>query len=154
MTITPEATPAQLDLDIVALVRQGHTYTDISKRLNLSRNYIFLAYQRGILTLNADESAAARAIRYIDKHLTEIEAERAAVQSVINGYHVVVSNGHVVSLDSVPLEDQGPLLAAVDRMVKLRDQEQALLGIKAKTQVEVSGGVTYRVIGVSGEELT
>lgn len=151
MTITSE--PAQIDLDVVALVHQGHTYAQIAKRLDVSRNYVFLAYQRGLAALNAGENEAARALRYIDMHLAEMQAERAAVQSVINGYHVVVNNGHVVSLDSVPLEDQGPLLAAVDRMVKLREQEATLLGIKAKTQVEVSGGVTYRVIGVGSEEL-
>lgn len=152
MTTTSE--PAQIDLDVVTLVHEGHTYAQIAKRLDVSRNYVFLAYQRGLAALNAGENAAARALRYIDMHLAEMQAERAAVQSVINGYHVVVNNGHVVSLDSVPLEDQGPLLAAVDRMVKLREQEATLLGIKAKTEISVSGAVRYVIEGVTTEELT
>lgn len=156
MTLAPDPpTPAQIDLDIVDLIqRQGLTYAQAAERFGVSKTYAFMAYQRGITALNAGESAADRAQRYMQMHLAEIRAERAAVQSVINGYHVVVNNGHVVSLDSVPLEDQAPLLAAVDRMVKLRDQEAALLGIKAKTEINHTGELTYRVIGVTGDELT
>lgn len=48
--------------------------------------------------------------------------------------------------------DDGPLLAAIDRLIKVSESRRKLLGMDAPTQVEVAG-VEIKINGVNLEEL-
>ena len=59
-----------------------------------------------------------------------------------------------------PLADSGPKLAAIDRvlaarklMLALDEREAKLLGLDAPEKITHSGGVTYQVVGVPGDDL-
>ncbi|WP_188195602.1 hypothetical protein [Nonomuraea sp. SYSU D8015] len=46
--------------------------------------------------------------------------------------------------DGAPLVDDGPKLAAIDRLLKIQARRAALLGLDAEKKVSVSGGVNAR----------
>jgi hypothetical protein len=72
--------------------------------------------------------------------LGELE-ERARL--VLGRHHITVNNGRVIAIDGEPLQDDGPVLAAIDRLIKIEDarrknnaEQRKLLGLDAPTKVE------------------
>lgn len=70
--------------------------------------------------------------------------EQAALQ-VLEREHVTVNNGRIISLDGAPLPDDGPVLAAIDRLVKIEDARERnaaalrrVFGIDAPAKVEAT----------------
>jgi hypothetical protein len=152
----PEATAAATEREavIVRLKREGLTFDEIGQRFGVSKQVVHRQFHRAIrrgLTVQVDA--------YRDEQLARIEAAREVVMDVLHARHVVVSNGHVVSeitgqdaegkpIYGEPLVDDGPVLAAVDRLVKLDDQEARLLGLYAAAKVETDTTLRYEVVGV------
>lgn len=140
---TPEA--AALDAEVIKLKTEGLTFQEIADRLGYTaKSYMYRCYQRGLRRV-VDPHVA----EYRSNQLAEIEAERALLEEIIHAYHPVVSQGHIVSMIvgmddngkpiyGQPLEDAGPVLAAMDRRAKLRAQEMELLGLKAPVRVEAT----------------
>lgn len=143
---------AELDLKVLKLVTdEGKSFRQIAAELDISKSYAHLCFKRAMTRI--DEEIAALAHRYLREHLAECQADRVAVLEVLHADHITVSNGQIVRLDGQPITDYAPVLAAVDRMLKIRDQEAGYLGIKAKTEVNVSGGVSYQLVGVDPKDL-
>jgi hypothetical protein len=78
--------------------------------------------------------------------------------------HVTISNGRVIHevtgkddegnlIYGEPYEDDGVILAAIDRLDKIDDREARLLKLYPKDEIDHSGEVTYRFIGASPDEL-
>jgi hypothetical protein len=72
--------------------------------------------------------------------LNELE-ERA--KQVLDRHHITVNNGRVIAVDGEPLQDDGPVLAAIDRLIKIEDarrknnaEQRKLLGLDAPTKVD------------------
>jgi hypothetical protein len=72
--------------------------------------------------------------------LNELE-ERA--KQVLDRHHITVNNGRVIAIDGEPLQDDGPVLAAIDRLIKIEDarrknnaEQRKLLGLDAPTKVD------------------
>jgi hypothetical protein len=72
--------------------------------------------------------------------LNELE-ERAKL--VLGRHHITVNNGRVIAVDGEPLQDDGPVLAAIDRLIKIEDarrknneSQRKLLGLDAPTKVD------------------
>lgn len=151
-------TPEQVALDtrIIELKTEGLTFREVAAHptVNHTLSYVYRCYQRGLRRQGAPAVDAYRA-----RQLAEIDAERAVLEEILHAKHVVVSNGHVVSeiidndedgkpIYGEPLLDDGPIMAAIDRLAKLRAQEQDLLGLKAATKVEAETTLRYEVVGV------
>jgi hypothetical protein len=69
--------------------------------------------------------------------------EQAALQ-VLEREHVTVNNGRIINLAGAPLPDDGPVLAAIDRLVKIEDARERnaaalrrIFGIDAPARSEV-----------------
>lgn len=149
------ADAAELDARIVTLKRDGLSFREVAAHPDVNRtlSYVYRCYQRGLRRI-----AAPAVEEYRARQLAEIETERALLEEIVHARHVVVSNGHIVSeitgqdddgkpTYGDPLVDDGPTMAALDRLAKLRAQEQDLLGLKAATKSEVSAVVNYTVGG-------
>lgn len=139
----------------VELRDQGLSFRQIAAELNLDLHAVWRHYQKAMRDIPAEaiaEHAANQAKRRAEQ-LERIDMERESVMEVLTAFHVTVSQGRVVDLDGDPVADTAPVLAAIDRLVKLDDQESKLLGLYAKTEVNVSGGVKYEVVGVPVEDL-
>lgn len=104
-----------------------------------------------------DESTAARHVREAlaqlatmkledAEHLRELELERLdklqrAAERVLAKSHVYVNAGKIVFDGDVKLIDDGPVLAAIDRLVRIAESRRKLMGIDAPAKVEQSGEV-------------
>jgi hypothetical protein len=83
-------------------------------------------------------------------HLERLEAEllrldelEKRARRVLDRHHITVNNGRVIAIDGEPLQDDGPVLAAIDRLIKIEDarrknneSQRKLLGLDAPTKVD------------------
>ncbi len=79
------------------------------------------------------------------EELVAVQLERLdfmydAVLRVLETEHYTVSQGRLIYLheDAPPLADDSPVLAAVDRLLKIENQRAELLGLKAPTKSTVT----------------
>jgi len=150
-----KADRAQRVADVAALRNAGRTYREIATELGISATTAWFDYEAWCNELRrGDPSIEQAAKEALWGQLARIRAEREAVAAVLTARHITVSNGVIAREDGKPIEDDAPVLAAVDRLVKLDDQEAKLLGIYAEKKLAVSGGLRYEIIGVDPEALT
>lgn len=175
-----QADNARLRARVAELRDAGLTYRAISAELGIAPSCAWKYHEQWIRELRRGsidlQQRAEQAIReqheMIRTERERLEMERDAAAEVLTARHLTISNGHIVSeitgtdddgkpIYGDPLEDDGPVLAVLDRLqairdrlLKLADHEAKLLGLYAKTEVSHTGGVTYRILGVSPEELT
>lgn len=67
-----------------------------------------------------DEWRAVQVTR-LEAALSRLDALEEAAHEVLRREHITVNNGHIISLDGVPLPDDGPVLSAIDRLIKIED---------------------------------
>jgi hypothetical protein len=145
---------AQLDAYAARLRRRSMTYEAIGLEMGEDESTVRGRVLRCLDAVRREPAAALVALE-LDK-LDAIEREALAV---LETFHYVVSDGRVVSYaqtegaEPTPLKDSGPVLAALDRLLKTSDARRKLLGLDAASKVDVSGGVTYTFENVSSEEL-
>jgi hypothetical protein len=151
---TPET--AARDAQAAELRAQGLTYQKIADELGFGHK-------------DSARLAVRRALRDIVKgpaeQLLKLEADRLdtlyeEALEVLQRDHVTVSHGKVITVadpdtgEEKPLLDDGPKLAAIDRLVKIRESYRKLFGLDQPAKVQLSGGVRYEVVGVDPEDLT
>lgn len=144
---------------VVEAVRQGHSFREIAELLGISKSQAHRLFRAGL-----DRIPAHNVQAYREEQLADLALARQVVMDVLAAEHVVVSNGHVVKpITGVdedgnyeygePLFDDGPALAAVDRLVKIQERQARILGSDADERINLSGDLHYRVIGVDPAEL-
>ena len=143
-----DLTRAERDAQIVELKRQDLSFQEIATALGISRAAAHRGFHRALPRITEPAASAYRA-----EHLARIELARSVVLDILAAKHITVSQGVIVRIEGEPVEDDGPTLAAVDRLVKLDEREARLLGLDAKTEVNITGGVKYEVVGLSDAEL-
>jgi hypothetical protein len=150
---------ADQDAKILELKRQDLSFDQIGRLLSISRAAAHRGFHRALPRITEPAAEAYRA-----EHLARLAFAREIVMDVLATRHVTISNGHVVSeivgrdddglpIYGEPYEDDGVILSAIDRLDKLDDREARLLKLYPKTEVDVSGEVTYRLHGVEPGEL-
>lgn len=80
----------------------------------------------------------------LDGELERLDRLYTKVERILDKFHVTVQFGKVITVDGGPLEDDGPVLAAVDRLVKIEDARRRngerrakLLGLDAAQRVSM-----------------
>lgn len=124
---------AQRDAEACRLRSQGWTYQRIAEHLGYT-----------------DKSNCRRAIEKVLKdtvqepseELRRMERERLdrlseAAWEVLERQHVTVANGRIVTLEGEPLPDDGPVLAAIDRLLRISESRRKLEGLDAPSRVSV-----------------
>lgn len=141
---------------VVELRDQGLTFREIAEQTGQSVAVVWKHYQNAVRDIPAAAVAAhsETLARRLAEQLHRIDMEREAVLEVLAARHVTVSQGRVVTENGEPILDDGPVLTAVDRLVKLDDQEAKLLGLYAEKKISMSGGVRYEVVGIDPADLT
>lgn len=136
------AESAEKDAEVVRLKSTGMTFEQIGKQLGVTKQVVHRRFQRAVHTIRATEVDAWRT-----QQLTEIATDRELTREIFDANHPVVSNGRVFD----ELDDDGPKLAALAHLAKLRAQEQDVLGLKmpVRTEVDLTGGLRYEVVGVA-----
>lgn len=86
--------------------------------------------------------------------LERLDAMYAAAWRVLSMYHVKINNGDVIRLtdettgETVFLEDTAPVLAAIDRLVKIEERRARLLGTDQPVRIEGKGDFRVTIEGV------
>jgi len=101
----------------------------------------------------------APAVELVKLEVAKLDAIEREALRVLETFHYVVSEGRVISYQGPkqteprPLKDDGPVLSAIDRLLKVGEARRKLLGLDAAQKVDLSGGVTYTFENVSSEDL-
>jgi hypothetical protein len=136
------------DAAAARLRSEGKSYRQIAAELGCDLHTAHDAVQRAIAAVVAEPAAAA-----IHFELDRLDRLHRAAMEVLERHHVTVSNGKVIVVDGEPLLDDGPVLAAIDRLVRISESRRKLLGLDQPAKMNVSGGLTYEVVGVDTEAL-
>jgi hypothetical protein len=69
--------------------------------------------------------------------LMDLNAAKQAAWAVLDASHITISNGQAVKLDGTPVPDDAPVLAAIDRIVRIDQEIAKILGAYAPVRHEV-----------------
>lgn len=161
---------ARRDAEAARLRGRGWTYQRIADELGVSKQTAYDAVQRALRDTLEEPAADVRQLE-----LARLDDMYAAVMGVLEREHITVSQGRVVrrrlvdeqgmpiitgsDADGKPIYaeedivDDGPVLAAVDRLLKIQERRAKLLGLDAPTKAEVGGKLSYEIVGVNLEAL-
>lgn len=143
---------------LIELVRDGrHTWEHIADQCGYgSRGAACQDYHRILKARQAEIAAGLDDQRAA--HLDGLMEIRRVAVEVMRREHPFVQGGKVVHAGATeddpgtPLYDDGPALAAIDRIAKIDAQIAQLLGLNAPTRVEADGQLVIRVESGAGED--
>jgi transposase-like protein len=146
---------------VVAAVREGKPFRAIAAELGISKSYAHDLFQAALELVPAENVQA-----YREQQLADLALARQVAREILGRHHVTISNGRVMHeitgrneetdkpIYGDPYEDAGPELAALNTLMKIGEREAQILGSDAEKKVNLSGGVTYEVVGVDLGKLT
>ena len=125
---------AERDAEACRLRASGWTYDQIAKQLGYgNRSNCYRAIQ-GVLSSTVREGADdLRALA-----LAELDAMAQAAWTVLHREHLLVSHGRLVLGSGGPIPDDAPVLAAIDRLLKIQERRAKLLGLDAPTEHRIT----------------
>lgn len=131
---------AERRVKALQLRTEGKTYRAIGAELGVSEAQAYEDVKRSLKELNEQQAELADEIRRLE--LERLDALYSAAQDVLVAFHPIISNGKRFD----DLVDDGPKLAAIDRMLKVMDRRAKLLGLDAPTQVKNEQSGTSRIV--------
>lgn len=146
---------------LVTMRSQGHRWDHIAATLGYSDKGAACKDLARALD-QRKEQLALTLDQYRQQQLDNLIELRDTAAEVMRRRHLLVQSGKVVHVADPndpdapgdPLYDDGPTLAAIDRIAKIDAQIAALLGLNAPTRVEAEGKLTVEVVGVDPGALT
>jgi hypothetical protein len=167
---TRDLTTARRDAEIAKMRIRGMRPRDIAAQLGVDESTVSRACQRV-----ADEARQESAGEMRQLELERLDRMEVAVNEVLEREHVTVSQGRIVrrrvldedgdpivvahDRDGKPVFreeevlDDGPVLQAVDRLLKIQQRRAALLGLDAPVKAETGVTLNYTIVGVDMEQL-
>ena len=146
-TAQPSITTKLKQKQILRMKMDGYSFPQIADHYGNTQGYIYKLYKKALKTIIVEDVQ-----EYRKTELIKLEALEKEVMKVLRTTHVMVNSGSVIrdSLEDengnlvmdednnpviVKLQDTGPILAAVDRAVKLMERRAKLLGLDKPTKV-------------------
>lgn len=160
MTGTPPAKRAEVALrrtQAIELRNSGASFEEIAQALDYSS-----AQAASNDIRRALESYTKLQAETVEHHraqsLAALDDMATKVREIMQRRHLVVQNGKIVgefvNEAFVPLEDSAPILACIDRLMRIEERRAKLLGMDAPAKVEMSGQVVeYRFVGIAIEDV-
>jgi len=131
---------AQRRTRVLAMRIENVPYEQIAAALNISEAVAEKDYQRA-----RDEAAAqldATTAKARELELLRLAAMEREAWAVLRRRHIVIQQGKVVrDEDDNTIEDDAPVLQAIDRLERISARRARMLGLDAPAKVEVSGEV-------------
>lgn len=97
-----------------------------------------------------DEWRALQVTR-IEAALARLDGLEEAAVKVLEREHITVNNGRIIVLNDQPLPDDGPVLAAIDRLIKIEDARlrngealRRILGLDMPVKIDATVTETSR----------
>ncbi|WP_327088546.1 hypothetical protein OIE66_40560 [Nonomuraea sp. NBC_01738] len=109
-------------------------YSEIAAELGISKSQAWEGVQRALADTVREPADDVRRLE-----LLRLDELARAAREVMGATHYVVSQGKVVRLTrgGAPLEDDGPVLAAIDRLLKIQERRARLLGLDSPQRVSI-----------------
>lgn len=127
---------------VIELRDEGRTFREIAAELGVSVALVHSDFKAAIAQIPVKSVET-----YREHQLQHLATERAIVEDVLARNHVTISDGRVVYDEDGVVIDDGPVLQAVDRLLKIHDREAKLLGLDARPEVQVTGNLSYKITG-------
>lgn len=131
-----EAQLAEKKAEAYRLRLRGLTLRQAAAKLGVSHQTI-ANWSRA----EADATVLPLANELRTQQLERLDQMRQSALEVLERYHVVVNQGRVVELDGTPIEDDAPVLAAIDRLLKIEERRSKLMGLDAPVRSEIEARV-------------
>jgi hypothetical protein len=142
---------AERDAQAARLHAQGWTYQAIADHLHLGhKSSAIRAVQRAVR-----EAVQGPGEEVLKLHINRLEYLYEKAVEILEGDHVLVSHGRIVTDEAGnTFQDTAPKLAAIREARASLESFRKLTGLDQPSKVNLSGGVTYEVVGVDPEDLT
>jgi hypothetical protein len=134
---------AERDNEAARLRSRGLGYRTIAAKLDVAVSTAYTMVKRGFTDAAGEASETT-----LKLELAKLDNAEQAVLAVLEARHVTVSNGKVIYLGDEPLLDDAPVLAAVDRLVRIAERRARLLGLDAATKIDTTAQVKFVIEGV------
>lgn len=121
------------DAQVASLCGLGHSRAELAEQFGVSVRAIGQMRDRAYAIAGRELREQALATE-----LAKLDGYEQAALAVLHSEHVTVSQGKVIVVDGVPLADDGPVLAALDRLDRIVDRRSKLLGLYAPTRQTVT----------------
>ena len=150
---------AARDAEAAILRAQGWTYPAIAEHLKFAdRGNAYHAVQRAIANVLPEpaESILFFELERLDAELERLNGLEEEVRTVLKRRHITVSNGRVILHPDTeePMEDDGFVLQAVDRLLKIEEARRRNGERRAKyTGIEASIKVDATVHEVTQQDI-
>jgi hypothetical protein len=154
---------ARRTAEMLDLRRDGWSYQRIADHYGLDKHTTYDAINNALREITREPAEELRTLMLerLDDERVRLGQLREIAHAVMERHHITVSNGQVVRLDGEPILDDAPVLAALDRLMKIDEQlrrnderRSKILGLDEAVKIEHTGGVRYEVIGVTPDDLT
>jgi len=141
---------AQRRTRVLAMRIEERTYAEIAAALGISEAVAQQDYRRAVDQCRADLAATVTQARTLE--LARLAAMEREVWKVLRARHIIIQQGRIVRDDSgQPVPDDGPVLAAVDRLERISARRARLLGLDAPVKIEVSDEVDAEIARLAAE---
>lgn len=140
---------AERDADAARLRTKGYTYQQIGDQLGMTKAAAHKACQRALSDIVREpaEDLLKVELDRLDAQLVRLNDLEKAARKVLEARHITVNNGKVIYHPGTeqPMEDDGPVLQAIDRLVKIEaarnqnsERRAKLLGLDAAVKVDTT----------------
>lgn len=145
------ADTAKRRTEAIALRMAGESFESIAAKLGYSsRSAACQDITRALEQAVVEQSRSLEAYR--EEELQRLDALLVEAWAVLKRAHVTVSHGRIIKDDfDEPILDDGPVLAAIDRILKIQERKAKFLGLDAPQRHEV---VTVDAIDSEIQRLT
>ncbi len=145
---TPET--ARRDARAADLRAKGWTYQKIADQLGYAdKRTAYDAIERALkdVVREPGEAVLHFELQRLDAELERLEDLEVSARKVLTNRHIMVNNGRVILHPDTeqPMEDDGPVLHAIDRLIKIEDARRRngerrakLTGIEAAVKVDAT----------------
>lgn len=135
---------AERDAEAARLRSRGLSYEAIGRELGLDKGNAYKAVQRALDSVVREPADELRQLE-----LGRLDDMWQATLAVLEAKHFTVSNGKLIYHPETggPLLDDGPVLAAVDRLLRIQERRAKLLGLDQATRLNVDAENLGREIG-------
>lgn len=142
---------ANRDARAAELRSQGWSYNRIAAELGMHKSSVIDAIHRALADIVREPAEAVLHFELdrLDAELVRLNALEAKVRTVLEGRHITVNNGRVIINPDTgqPMEDDGPILQAVDRLLKIEDARRR----NGERRAKLTGLETLKVEAVVHE---
>lgn len=146
------AVHAEQQAEAYRLRLRGHSFREIGAQLGVSHETA-----RKWTQVEAEKLTLPLADELRKQQLDRLNEMRLAALAVLERKHVHISEGRVVRDKNPetgdvgePIEDDAPVLAAIDRLVKIEDRMAKLLGLDAPVQQQIAATVESKPVELLG----